>query len=86
MENPREQALDVLMKVDKKEELSHIIIGNVLEKYQLSPKRDRAFFSRLTEGTLERQITIDYVIDQFSKPIRFCIWIRYRMLRHATRQ
>ena len=29
MENPREQALDVLMKVDKKEELSHIIIGNV---------------------------------------------------------
>ena len=66
MENPREQALDVLIKVDKKEELSHIIIGNVLEKYQLSPKRDRAFFTRLTEGTLERLITIDYVIDQFS--------------------
>ena len=56
MENPRECALDVLIKVDKKEELSHIAISNVLEKYQFSEKRDRAFFTRLVEGTLERQI------------------------------
>ena len=44
MENPRECALDVLIKVDKKEELSHIAISNVLEKYQFSEKRDRAFY------------------------------------------
>ena len=56
MENPRECALDVLIKVDKKEELSHIAISNVLEKYQFSEKRDRAFFTRLVEGTLERQV------------------------------
>lgn len=31
MENPRELALDVLIKVDKKEALSHRIIGDVLE-------------------------------------------------------
>lgn len=68
MQNPRECALDVLIKVDKKEELSHIAISNVLEKYQFSEKRDRAFFTRLVEGTLERQITIDYVADQFTKP------------------
>lgn len=67
MDNPRELALEVLVKIDKKEELSHIAIGDVLEKYQLSPKRDRGFFTRLVEGTLERQITIDYVINQFSK-------------------
>lgn len=67
MENPRECALNVLIKVDKQEELSHIAIGNVLEQYQFSPKQDRAFFTRLTEGTLERQITIDYVGDQFLK-------------------
>ena len=47
MQNPRECALDVLIKVDKKEELSHIAISNVLEKYQFSEKRDRAFFTRL---------------------------------------
>ena len=49
MQNPRECALDVLIKVDKKEELSHIAISNVLEKYQFSEKRDRAFFTRLVE-------------------------------------
>lgn len=87
MENPREQALDVLIKVDKKEELSHIIIGNVLEKYQLSPKRDRAFFTRLTEGTLERLITIDYVIDQFSKTkLRKCRPLIRNLLRMGTYQ
>lgn len=67
MQNPRESALDVLMKVDKKEALSHIAIGETLEKYQFSDKKDRAFFTRLCQGTLERQLTIDYVINQYSK-------------------
>ena len=42
MQNPRESALDVLMKIDRKEELSHIAIGETLEKYQFSEKKDRA--------------------------------------------
>ena len=67
MQNPRELALDVLMKIDKKEELSHIAIGETLEKYQFSEKKDRAFFTRLCQGTLERRLTIDYVIDLYSK-------------------
>lgn len=87
MDNPRECALDVLVKVDKQEELSHIAIGNVLEKYQFSPKRDRAFFTRLTEGTLERQITIDYVGDQFSKTkIRKCKPLIRALLRMGIYQ
>ena len=53
MQNPRECALDVLIKVDKKEELSHIAISNVLEKYQFSEKRDRAFFKKVWQGRLE---------------------------------
>lgn len=87
MENPRESALDVLIKVDKKEELSHIVISNVLEKYQFSEKRDRAFFTRLVEGTLERQITIDYVGDQFSKTkIRKCKPLIRALLRMGIYQ
>ena len=87
MENPRESALDVLIKVDKKEELSHIAISNVLEKYQFSEKRDRAFFTRLVEGTLERQITIDYVGDQFSKTkIRKCKPLIRALLRMGIYQ
>lgn len=87
MDHPRELALDVLIKVDKKEELSHIAVGNVLEKYQLAPKRDRAFFTRLVEGTLERQITIDYVIDQFSKTkVRKCKPLIRALLRMGVYQ
>ena len=87
MENTRESALDVLIKVDKKEELSHIAISNVLEKYQFSEKRDRAFFTRLVEGTLERQITIDYVGDQFSKTkIRKCKPLIRALLRMGIYQ
>ena len=87
MQNPRECALDVLIKVDKKEELSHIAISNVLEKYQFSEKRDRAFFTRLVEGTLERQITIDYVADQFSKTkIRKCKPLIRALLRMGIYQ
>lgn len=44
MQNPRECALDVLIKVDKKEELSHIAISNVLEKYQFSEKETVHFY------------------------------------------
>lgn len=87
MQNPRECALDVLVKVDKKEELSHIAISNVLEKYQFSEKRDRAFFTRLVEGTLERQITIDYVGNQFSKTkIRKCKPLIRALLRMGIYQ
>lgn len=87
MQNPRECALDVLIKVDKKEELSHIAISNVLEKYQFSEKRDRAFFTRLVEGSLERQITIDYIIDQFSKTkIRKCKPLIRALLRMGVYQ
>lgn len=67
MQNPRESALEVLMKIDKKEALSHIAIGETLEKYQFSEKKDRAFFTRLCQGTLERRLTIDYVINQYSR-------------------
>ena len=44
MQNPRECALDVLIKVDKKEELSHIAISNVLENTSFLKKRPRIFY------------------------------------------
>ena len=55
MQNPRECALDVLIKVDKKEELSHIAISNVLEKYQFSEKRDRASRSTMLQISSQRR-------------------------------
>jgi 16S rRNA (cytosine967-C5)-methyltransferase len=63
--NLRMVVLDILLEVEKGQP-SHIVIGNALKKYQYLDKQDRSFISRLTLGTIERRITLDYIIDQFS--------------------
>lgn len=63
----RELVLGILLEVTKNGEYSHIALRNVLNKYQYLDKKDRAFITRVTEGTLERMIEIDYIINQFSK-------------------
>lgn len=65
--NGRELVLDILLEVTREGEYSHIALRNVLEKHQYLDKTERAFITRVTEGTLERMIEIDYIIDQFSK-------------------
>ncbi len=65
--NLRELILGILMEVTEGEAYSHIALSNTLEKYQYLPKRERSFISRVTEGTLENLIQIDYVIECFSK-------------------
>ena len=65
--NLREIILGILMEVTEGEAYSHIALRHTLEKYQYLPKHDRAFISRVTEGTLENLIQIDYVIECFSK-------------------
>ena len=65
--NIRAVTLDVLMEVTEEEAYSHIALRDTLEKYEYLDKRDRAFISRVTEGTLENLIQIDYIIECFSK-------------------
>lgn len=62
----RELVLGILLEVTRDGEYSHIALRNVLNKYQYLDKKDRAFITRVTEGTLERMIEIDYIINQFS--------------------
>ena len=62
----RALALEILLEVEKGEK-SHIILRQVLEKYQYLSKQERAFLTRVTEGTIERKIELDYIINQFSK-------------------
>ncbi len=78
--NMRELVLALLLEITRDGEYSHIAIQNVLGKYQYLEKRERAFITRVTEGTLERMIELDYVIDQYSrvkvqkmKPVIRCI-------------
>ena len=60
--NAREMILEILLEIDEGEH-SHIAIRNALSKYQFLPKQERAFITRVCEGTLEYRIQIDYIID-----------------------
>lgn len=63
----RELILSTFLEITDGGEYSHIALRQVLEKYQYLEKKERAFITRVIEGTLERMITIDYILNQYSK-------------------
>lgn len=65
--NTRDLVVEILLLVTRDGQYGHIALNQVLEKYQYLDKSDRAFITRVTEGTLERMIELDYITDQFSK-------------------
>lgn len=65
--NTRELILGILMEVTKENAYSHLVIRSVLEKYQYLDKKERAFITRVSEGTIQYMIELDYIINQFSK-------------------
>ncbi|MCI5494536.1 MAG: 16S rRNA (cytosine(967)-C(5))-methyltransferase RsmB [Lachnospiraceae bacterium] len=65
--NIRELVLELLLRITRDGEYSHIAINAVLSKYQYLEKRERSFVTREAEGTLEHMIELDYIINQFSK-------------------
>ena len=65
--NEREVVLEILMEITENGAYSHKILGDVLSKYQYLEKRERAFITRVVEGTLEHMIEIDYILNQISK-------------------
>ena len=69
--NEREIVLEILSAVLERGEYSHLLLQAVLDKYAYLDKRQRAFISRLTEGVLERKISLDYVLNHYSRtPVR----------------
>lgn len=65
--NIRALALDLLIEINEKGQYSHLVLRDVLDKYQYLPKQERAFLTRLAEGSIEHQLELDYMIDSFSK-------------------
>lgn len=65
----REIALEALLEILENGKLCHLVMGQLLRKYQYLEKQDRAFLTRLVEGTIERTITLDYVLNQYSQKI-----------------
>ncbi len=67
MINGREIVLDLLLELSRGEEYSNVLITSALDKYDYLDGREKAFIKRVCEGTIERRIQIDYVLDQYSK-------------------
>lgn len=63
----RELILEILLQITRDGEYSHIALKNALDQYQYLDKKERAFITRAVNGTLERMIELDYILDQFSK-------------------
>lgn len=64
--NLRELILGILLEIDKEGQYSHMAIRSTLEKYQYLEKQERAFITRVCEGTQEYRLRIDYIINHFS--------------------
>ena len=52
--NARELVLDMLLEVVRNNTHSHVLIKNVLDKYNYIEEQEKAFIKRLFEGTLEQ--------------------------------
>ncbi|WP_026510238.1 16S rRNA (cytosine(967)-C(5))-methyltransferase RsmB [Butyrivibrio sp. LC3010] len=65
--NERKIALDILTEMGKSESYQKSAVKLALNKYDFLESKQKAFIKYLAEGTIERQISLDYVISQFSK-------------------
>ncbi len=83
----RELILEILLEVLEKGAYSHVILRQALEKYQYLEKQDRAFITRVVEGTIEYKLTIDAIIDRCSStPVRKCKPVIRTILRMSVYQ
>ncbi len=66
--NVRRAALDILMRMEKDEGegYSNRLIDSAISKYAFEGA-DRALLSQIVSGVTERRITLDYIIQKFSK-------------------
>ena len=64
--NEREVVLDMLLSL-REGKLSHTILKDTLDSYLYLDKSSRGFITRLYEGTIEKRLYLDYIIDGYSK-------------------
>ena len=66
-ENVRMMALELMLEIMEQGNYSSHALNDMLSVHQFMDKQDRAFLARLVQGSVERCLEIDYVLDQFSK-------------------
>lgn len=69
MKSARREAFDTLFQIFKNRAYSNLILDHGLSKSML-PERDRAFAARLVYGTVERMLSLDYILSCYlSQPV-----------------
>lgn len=66
MQSPRQICLELLVSTEKGQEYSNIALDRSLRKYPALRDIDRRFISALYYGVLERRITLDFIIENYS--------------------
>ncbi len=67
MVNVREIVLNILIEYDRDGTRKPSLLKDALNKYDYLETRDKAFIKRVTDGCLERNLEIDYILDSYSK-------------------
>ncbi|RDW20821.1 16S rRNA (cytosine(967)-C(5))-methyltransferase [Oceanobacillus arenosus] len=60
----RNTILDILIRIEKDQSFSHLLIDHEIKTGQLKPK-DEGLLTEVVYGTLQREITLDYYLDSF---------------------
>ena len=65
--NLREIIIEILLELERTDGYVNLLLSDVLEKYDYLEPKEKAFIKRVSEGTVERFIQLDYVLDGISK-------------------
>lgn len=85
--NVRALALETLTEIDRESRNASEAIQATLRNYQYLDKKERSFYTRICQGTLEYRIQLDYLINQVSKtPVNKCKPLIRNLLRMSLYQ
>lgn len=83
--NVRESALDILIKIQKDQAYSNLLLNQTIQKNEI-PKQDIGLLTEMVYGTIQRRDTIDYYLEPFlNKQKKLTDWVR-NLLRLSVYQ
>lgn len=87
MKSARQAAFEALLKIQKEGAYSNLVVDATLKENDHFDERDKAFFSNLVYGTLDRLILIDYNLSLYlNQPVRKLKPELHTILRLGTYQ
>lgn len=72
----RRLAIEAIEKIIDKKGYTHIVVNDYLGKFELS-EEDKAFFTKLTYGTVENLLTIAYLLEPYIGTKKQKTWLKY---------